>query len=157
MRIENHCGRIRATALGHYRHVIALAPCLELFNRSSTKGIAGGQHDGKTFFPVPLRQFANGGGFARAVDAHHEDHKGLARDIDHQELLQGSIARQPACTAGKNWPGSRMTLLATALQGWPRCRWRSGADIGRDEGGPARPAGLHRDLLAENNSARSAH
>ncbi len=65
--------------LGHDRHLVTLPPHLQLLHRGGAEGIAGGQHHRLALVLEAARQFADGGGLPRAVDAHHQDHPRLAR------------------------------------------------------------------------------
>ena len=76
-RVVGDGGSVGAGALGDDRDVVACAPGLELFNGGGAEGIACGKHDFFAFLLEVTRQFADGGGFARAVDAGHEDDKRL--------------------------------------------------------------------------------
>ena len=60
----------------------ALAPDLELLDRRGAEGVAGRQHQGVPFRLELLRELADGGGLAGAVDADHQDHERLLRGID---------------------------------------------------------------------------
>ena len=87
--IEDHRCGIGAAALGHHRHLIALTPGLELFDRGRPKGVAGRQHHTMPGELVAHRQFANGGGLAGTIDAHRENHKrpGRARNLQGQRVV----------------------------------------------------------------------
>ena len=71
-RIENHGGGI-AFFLRNHRDIIALAPYHQLLARRSAKGIACRKQHRLALGLIPLRQFADGGGLAGAVDADEHD------------------------------------------------------------------------------------
>src|SRR5258706_650191 len=67
--VKDHGGRIGAGAVLDHFDTDSLTPDIELFDRSGTKSVAG---DEQRLFPgaVKLRgEFADGGGFADAIDA----------------------------------------------------------------------------------------
>ena len=86
-RVEDHRGGVGAGVLGDHRDAVALAPDLQLLHGGGAEGVAGGQHDLLALELQLLRQLADGGGLAHAVHPDHQDHIGLARDVDLQRLL----------------------------------------------------------------------
>ena len=74
--VGDGCG-IGAGALGDDRDVVARPPGLQLFDSSGAEGVAGGKHDFFAFLLEVACQFADGGGFAGAVNAGHEDDVGF--------------------------------------------------------------------------------
>ena len=72
-RVVGDGGGIGAGALGDDRDVVARAPGLQLFDGGGAEGVARGEHDFFAFLLEVACQFADGGGFACAVDAGHED------------------------------------------------------------------------------------
>ncbi len=69
--IKQHRGAIGTCMLGNHRNIVALAPNLQLLNRSRAEGITGCQHDRLAFALILFGQLAYGGGLANAVDPHH--------------------------------------------------------------------------------------
>ena len=86
-RIEDHRSRVGAGVLGDYRNVVALPPDLQLLHGSRAEGVASSKHDFLAFELQLLRQLANSGGFADAIDAHHQNHEWLFAAVDLQRLL----------------------------------------------------------------------
>src|ERR1700683_3378743 len=66
------------------RHAVALGPNLELLARRCAKGVPRGEHDAASFGQKPMRQLADGGRLACAVDADDQNDVGLDRLIDHE-------------------------------------------------------------------------
>ena len=74
--------------LCNHRHLVAIAPHLQLFHRGRAEGVSGRQHHRATLGHIAPRQLADGGGLAHPVHAHHQDDEGLlARHV--QGLLAG--------------------------------------------------------------------
>ncbi|MCY1424132.1 hypothetical protein D9M71_398680 [compost metagenome] len=123
--------------LGDDRDLVALAPDLQLLDRSSAEGVTGGEHDLLAFELQLLRQLADGGGLAGAVDADHKDHERLALVMNAQRLLDrleqvGQLALQrlvQRIAVGQ--------LLARDLLGQALDDHRSGfdADVGGQQAG----------------------
>src|SRR5882762_792625 len=68
------CGRGISALFGlNNLNATSLGPYVELFNRSSAKGICRTEQSATAFFAEERSQFARGGGLAGAVDAHHHD------------------------------------------------------------------------------------
>ena len=84
--VEGDGGRIAGFLCDH-GDVVAFAPDRQLLARGGAEGIAGGQQHRLLMRLQMLGQFADGGGFAGAVDArdHHDQRLMLAQ---HQRLLQ---------------------------------------------------------------------
>lgn len=59
--------------LGHYRHIVALTPDLQLLHRSGTEGIPRRQHYGLALGLVFFCQFADGSGLADTVHTYHQN------------------------------------------------------------------------------------
>ena len=91
-RIEQYGCRVGTGMLRNHRHIIALAPYLQLFNRRRTEGIAGGQHHALALILELLGQLTDGGGFTHTINTHHQDHVRLVAGIDFQRCLN-SIER----------------------------------------------------------------
>ncbi|MNF86383.1 hypothetical protein D3C84_688160 [compost metagenome] len=73
--------------LGDHRDLVALAPDLQLLDRRGTEGVTRREHDFLAFELQLLRQFADGGGLAGAIDANHQNHERLVLRHDLQRLL----------------------------------------------------------------------
>lgn len=56
----------------------ALRPDLELFNGSGAKGVGGGEDDAMTLVMEEVGELGSGSGFARAIDADHEQDFGTS-------------------------------------------------------------------------------
>ena len=67
-----------AFGLGDDGDTVAFAPFLELLAGGGAEGVACGEDDGFALLLEVFGEFADGGGFARAVDAGHHDDEGLA-------------------------------------------------------------------------------
>ena len=74
--VEDHRARIRAVLGANDVHIRPISPDGQLLLGGGSEGIGRGQHHLVTGLAVLHGQFADGGGFARAVDAHDQDHKG---------------------------------------------------------------------------------
>ena len=61
--------------LGNHRHIIALAPGLQLLYRCRSKGVTGSQHDAVPLLLEAVRQLANGRGFSSTIHAHNQNHE----------------------------------------------------------------------------------
>ena len=85
-RIENHRCRITAF-LCDDDDIVALAPHHQLFAGRSAKRVARRQHDALAFRLEKFGELADGGGFARTIDARHHDHKRF-RDARVNGLFQ---------------------------------------------------------------------
>ena len=55
----------------------AIGPDTELFDGRGAKGVARGEHHVFARIGEAPRELADGGGLARAVHAHHQQHEGL--------------------------------------------------------------------------------
>ena len=66
-----------APGLADDGNVIARAPFGQLLACRGAKGVAGGQQHGFTLRLPIMREFADGGGFARAIHPREQDHRGL--------------------------------------------------------------------------------
>ena len=75
--------------LGDHRHIIALAPGLQLLYRCRPKGVTGSQHDAVPLLLEAVRQLANGCGLSGAIHAHHQNHKRVMRLNAEGRLLIG--------------------------------------------------------------------
>ena len=88
-RVENHRRRVASglSAMGNYRHVVALAPGHQLFACRSPEGVASGQQHALALCLEVLGQLADGGGLADTVDPadHHGQRFGA---IEVHGLLQ---------------------------------------------------------------------
>ena len=84
--VEGEAGGVGFVAAGDDVAAGALAPDLELFDGGGAEGVAGDEHGFHALFGVELRQFADGGGFAGAVDADDEHDMRLERAVDDQRL-----------------------------------------------------------------------
>ena len=122
--IEDDGGGLGARLLGDDGHPIALGPDLQLFARRGAKGIAGGEHDAAALGEQPVRQFADGGGLAGAVDADHQDHVGLDVGIDRPAAVpRASRCRAwPSLKAPSNASTSSSSLRATRRRSSSRMR-----------------------------------
>ena len=87
--VEDDRGGLRAGLLGDDGHLVALGPDLQLLARRRAKGVAGGEHDAVAFGEQPVRQFADGGGLAGAVDSDHQNDVGLDVRVDGERLFHG--------------------------------------------------------------------
>ena len=67
-------------------HRIALSPNRQLLARRSAKGICCGQQHGSALVCQAVGEFANGGGFARTIDAGHHHDGGLFWPYDQTAL-----------------------------------------------------------------------
>ncbi len=76
--IEDHAGRVGVLSLRDHRHLVALAPGLQLADGGGAEGVAGGQHHLVALVGIAPCQLADGGGLADAIDAHGENHERLA-------------------------------------------------------------------------------
>ena len=74
--------------LGDDGYAVAFAPFLELFARCGAERVACREYHGFALRLEVFGQFADGGGFARAVDARHHDDEGLAVVGDFQRFFQ---------------------------------------------------------------------
>jgi hypothetical protein len=61
-------------------------PDAELLDGGRAEGVARRQHHLHPFGAVALRELADGGGLARAVDADHEQREGLVSAVDDERL-----------------------------------------------------------------------
>ncbi len=87
--VEDDGGGLCAALLGDDGNLIALGPHLQLLARRGAKSVAGGQHDAAPLGEQPVRQFADGGGLAGAVDSHHQNDIGLDVRVDGERLFHG--------------------------------------------------------------------
>ncbi len=84
-RIIGEARRIGALLARDHRCAGALAPDLQLLHRRGPERVAGGQHDLQPLAAIMLRQLADGGGLAAAVDA-DDQHDMRLRRRDLQRL-----------------------------------------------------------------------
>ena len=124
--IEYHRRRLRARLLGDDGHAIALRPDRQLLARRRPEGVARREHDAAALGEQPVRELADGGGLARAVDPHHQNDVGLDRrdrsmsgrstgrqDVHHGLAQRGEqgihivelLARDPPAQLIENAPG----------------------------------------------------
>ena len=93
-RIKTDRGRI-ATFLANNFHGIALGPDRQLFTRCSSEGVCRCKQDAGALLCHVVRQFADGGCFACAVDtSYHDDHGFLIANLQlflqrHQQVGDG--------------------------------------------------------------------
>ena len=85
--VVDHRGGLGARGLRHDGHAVAGGPGLELLARRGAKGVAGRQHHAAPLGQQPVRELADGGGLAGAVDPHHQDDIGLDAGIDDERPL----------------------------------------------------------------------
>jgi hypothetical protein len=76
-RVEHQPRGVRARRPRHDLRAGALGPDSELLDGGGAKRVAGRQQHPLAFGVQLLRQLADGGGLARAVDPDHQDHEGL--------------------------------------------------------------------------------
>ena len=74
-RVEDDRRRIGAGRLGDHRHVVALAPDLQLLDRGGAERVAGGEQHLQPSSPAAARELADRRRLAGAVDADDEDHE----------------------------------------------------------------------------------
>jgi hypothetical protein len=134
--VEEHRAGVAAATLADHFRAGALAPDFKLLDGRRAKRIGRAQQHRAPFIVEPLGQLADGGGLARAIHSHHQDHRGrlgharrrpLAGLEDFEQLLAdqalqpGRVAQLAPCDA-----------LPDALQDFVR---GTHPDIGRDERG----------------------
>jgi hypothetical protein len=133
--VEYDRGRLGAGLLRNDRHPIAFGPDRELFARGRAKGISRGQHDRASLGEQPMCQLADGGGFARTVDAHHQDHVRLDRRVDQQRSFDRRQDLDHRLAQGAEQRVHIVELLArhAAAQFIEDARRRFHPDIRRDQ------------------------
>ncbi len=72
--VEEHRGRVRARGLGDDVHAGPLGPDAQLIDGRGPEGVPGAEDHLAPPLLVAVGQLAQGGGLARAVHPHHEDH-----------------------------------------------------------------------------------
>ena len=72
-RIEGDARRIGTGLVAHDLHAGAISPQSQLIGGGGAKCVAGGHQHRLALRGVPVRELANRGGFADAIDAHEED------------------------------------------------------------------------------------
>ena len=87
-RVEGDGGGIGAGGLRDHRHVVALAPDLQLLDRSGAERVARGEHDFQSLLLQLPRQLADGRGLAGAVDADDENRERRGSAVDCERLLR---------------------------------------------------------------------
>ena len=86
-RVEHHGAGIGAGVLADHLGVGALAPDFELLDGGGAEGVGGAEQNGVAFGLEMRGQFADGGGFARAVDADHHDDGGRLVDVGERAVV----------------------------------------------------------------------
>ena len=76
--VEAHRGRIASALARHHLHAGALRPHLQLLDGGRSEGIGAAEQHLAARIRRLLRQLADGGGLAGAVDAHEQHHGPLA-------------------------------------------------------------------------------
>ena len=133
--VENHRGGI-AAFLGDDRHVVALAPDLQLFARRGAEGVAGGQQHRLALRLEMLGQLADGGGLAGAVDAGQHDDEGLVRGDVERLLQRRQQSSRPSLQRLLELGGfGQLVALDAASQVVEQGLGRIDADIGGDQDG----------------------
>ncbi len=134
-RVENHRGGICSALLRDDRHLVALPPGLQLFDRGGAERIAGGQHDRQSLVLESLRQLADRRGLAGTVDADHQDHEGPVLRIDVERLLDGrqDIDERAAQATTQRVEVLQLLACQALLQVLDDARRRVDADVGHDE------------------------
>ena len=74
--IEEDGAGVAAGALADHLGVGALSPDFQLFDGGGAEGIGGAEQDGTLLVLEAHSEFADGGGFAGAVDAHDQNYGG---------------------------------------------------------------------------------
>ncbi len=80
--VERETRRIRSLRAGDHRRADARPPDLQLLDGGGPECVARREHNLSTLAGKSRRELADGGGFARPVDAHDEDHKWLPAWVD---------------------------------------------------------------------------
>src|SRR3984885_14712046 len=88
-RVENDGGGIGAGFLFDHFDAGAACPDFELFDGGGAESIGGAEHHGDALFFQAIGEFADGGGFAGAVDADNEQDARLARGLAVRIRLSG--------------------------------------------------------------------
>jgi len=111
-------------------------PDLQLLDGGGAEGIGGTEEDGALFVLEAAGEFADGGGFTAAVDAHHEHDGGRIGDVrrgafagleDFEEVFADEVLQ-----LGGVGELAAVDALADAFQNFAG---GAHADIGGDEGG----------------------
>ena len=84
--IEDHGSRVGARLLRYNRHIIALAPGLQLLDRRGPKRVASRKHYRQAGVPEAFRQLADRRRLAGAVDADHQDDERAMCGADVERL-----------------------------------------------------------------------
>src|SRR5205814_1137942 len=82
--VEEHGARVAPGFLADDLGAGALAPDFQLLDGGGTESVGSAEQDGTLFILVTVGEFADGGCFARAVDADHEDDGGRFGDARHR-------------------------------------------------------------------------
>ena len=88
-RVEGQAGGVAVRLAGDHLGARALPPDLELLHRRGAEGVAGGHDGAAAFLLIDLRQLADSGGLAGAVDAHDQHDMRLQRGVEDQRARHG--------------------------------------------------------------------
>ena len=80
--VEYHGARIRAGLLLDDVGARAIGPYAQLLDGRGAKRVAGGEHHVFARIGETAREFADGGGFAGAIHAHHQQHEGFRGELE---------------------------------------------------------------------------
>ena len=134
-RIEGDGGGVRARALGDDRHVVALAPDLQLLDRGSTERVAGGEHDLAAVADEAVRELADRRRLARAVHADDQHDVRLAVRVDLQWLRdrREDLEHRGTQRAEQGLQVAEFLALHALAQRAEDLLGRLDADVGRDQ------------------------
>ena len=85
-RVERQTRGIGVLPAGDHRRAGAIAPDLQLLHRGGAERVAGTHEGALALVAVLLRQFADRGGLAGAIDANHQHDMRFLRGVQHQRL-----------------------------------------------------------------------
>ncbi len=85
-RVEGEAGGVGVRRPGDHARAGALAPDLKLLDGGGAERVAGDQHRADALLAVLLRQLADGGGLAAAVDPDHQHDVRVQGAVQHQRL-----------------------------------------------------------------------